>query len=231
VARKSRSELVQEVGLDGDDYVHIGDLGYLDGRVFVPIESKDHDDDWLLLGLDEELHVVGYSLMPHDKKDSFVAINPWNELLYVCSRLEETNHLYAYDVSRFLQVPPHQYGMCVDTQPPEDEDRRSISFLGEDGNPDNLHGVQGVSFSEDGYVFLAWYQCRKELLGECVEWANHIRVYNALTGMFLHEKEYDFPDTLDEIEGLSVHPSGVLYVAVSNHEILDTDYFEIYAFQ
>jgi hypothetical protein len=248
VSRKSRNELVQEAGLDGDDYVHIGGLGYLDGLVFVPIENKDHNAPWLLLGITEELRLVGYSFLPRETRDAFVAINPWNRLLYVSSR-SETNHLYAYDASEFLQLLPYPqlYGALVCTQSREE---RNISLFLEDDIPDDTPGPQGISFSEDGYIFLSWWRCTTriedvspwdplwwlavliaDIGGECVEFANHIRVYNALTGVFLYERKYDFEGTLDEIEGLSVHPSGVLYVAVCRHDLPDEDEFEIHAFQ
>lgn len=246
VARKSRSELVQEVGRDGDNYVHIGGLGYLDGVVFVPIESKGAAD-WLLLGIDEELHVVGYSLMPHEMSDAFVSANPWNKRLYVCRRLDSPG-LCAYRASEFLEkLEAGERGTHLDPLRDTDGD---IELFREDGSDDVIRGAQGVSFSKDGHIFLSWWRCTKrvedvspldplwlfvaligDLWEECVEWANHIRVYNALTGVFLYDIEYDFAGTLDEIEGLSIHPSGVLYVAVSDHDVLDEDEFDIHAFQ
>jgi hypothetical protein len=246
VARKSRTELVQEADCDGNDYVHIGGLGYLDGLVFVPIESKG-SAPWLLLGIDEELHVVAYSLMPHEMSDAFVSANPWNKRLYVCSR-SDTHGLCAYRASEFLEkLEAGERGACVDPSRDTDGD---IEFLREDGSDDVIPGPQGVSFSKDGHIFLSWWRCTKRVedvspldpiwvptalifdwWGECVEWANHIRVYNALTGVFLYDEEYDFAGTLDEIESLSIHPSGVLYVAVSDHDVLDEDEFEIHAFQ
>jgi hypothetical protein len=254
LAEKPRVDLVGEADLDRDDYVHIGGLGYLDGLVFVPIESKDHDADWLLLGIDEELCVVGHSRMPHEMKDAFVSVNPWNKRLYVCSR-EKTNRLYAYNVSKFLdKLKAGEHGANVDPSPDEGSD----ILLFKDGSPDLIqHIPQGVSFSEDGYIFLSWWLCATKVEDivdmspwhwldpawwaivaltdveeQCVEFANHIRVYNALTGVFLYETACDFEGTvIPEIEGLSVHPSGVLYVAVSDHVAPDQGEFKIHAFQ
>ena len=93
-------------------------------------------------------------------------------------------------------------------------------------------GVQGITFSEDGYIYIAWYTAyENHLIGETIEWSNYLRVYNALTGTFLYNNEYDFEGILDEIEGLSIHPSGVLYVAVCDHDIFEKDDFMIHAFE
>ena len=88
-------------------------------------------------------------------------------------------------------------------------------------------GIQGLAFSTNGRIYVT------RSLGEG-PWNNLIYVYNALTGQRFGEgREWDFSGSNDEIEGISVHPSGVLYVAVADNdtEAIDTDDFDLYTFR
>jgi hypothetical protein len=87
--------------------------------------------------------------------------------------------------------------------------------------------MQGVAFSVNGRVYVT------RSLGDG-PWNNLIYVYSALTGRRFGEgREWDFPGSGDEIEGIAIHPSGVLYVAVADNdnETFDTDDFDLYTFR
>ena len=59
-----------------------------------------------------------------------------------------------------------------------------------------------------------------------------MHIYSALTGTRLAvSPELDFPATWDEIEGLTIHPSGIMYVAVADIDYPSKDEFELYAFR
>lgn len=226
----SRDELVKAVGLNKNHYKHMGDLGYLNGMLIAPLEHTDHAHV-LLLALNDDLDVIGYSTVPKQTGDAWCAFNSWNGLLYLSQRDSE-GHLQALDVSGFFQLLDHpdQYGSLVDTPYVEGRD---LVLKGENGIPDHIEGIQGLTFSQDGCLYLTWWYCRTRFTGpfwdECVDYANHLRIYNALTGMRLGDREYDFSGAYDEIEGISIHPSGVLYIAVAENDVWDSDEFDICA--
>jgi hypothetical protein len=57
-------------------------------------------------------------------------------------------------------------------------------------------------------------------------------MYETLTCARLDvSKEYDFPATWDEFEGVSIHPSNVMYVTVADNDEIGTDEFWVYAFR
>ena len=61
-------------------------------------------------------------------------------------------------------------------------------------------------------------------------------MYSALTGRrFGDGREWDFAGSGDEIEGIAVHPSGVLYVVVADNNTelppISQDDFDLYAFR
>lgn len=214
--------LLNEAGLPAD-YDHIGDLGYADGIVYAPIRRQSGPPHQVL-GLTPDLQVVGRVQLESTSGESGCAINPWNGLLYLPSAAV-SGRLEAYDVSEFRDRldRPAQWGQPVPTP------RRSAADLRlrtPTGTPEP-QGVQGVAFSANGRVYVT------RSLGDG-PWNNLIYIYSVLTGRrFGPGREWDFPGSGDEIEGLAVHPSGVLYVVVADNdnEWLDTDDFDLYTFR
>lgn len=218
----NRDELVKAAGLDKNNYRHIGDLSYLNSVLIAPLKHKDNLHV-LLLALNEDLCLIGYAFLPKGISDAWCAFNPWNRLLYM-SNEGKSEYLSAFDTSEFFQLLAHpdQYGSCVNIAFLED---RNLALYDKNGNPDQIESVQGSVFSGNGQIYVTW------CVGHDSTYDNYLRVYNMLTGMRLGEKEYDFEGSMDEIEGISVHPSGVIYIAVCDNDWPTTDEFEIHAFK
>jgi hypothetical protein len=215
-------DVLDEAGLPAA-YDHIGDLGYADGIVYAPIRHES-DPPHQLLGLSRDLRVVGRAELDPTTGESGCAIHPWNGLLYLPS-VAVPGRLDAYDITAFRERldRPAEWGARLPLP------RRSAADLRlrtPQGTPEP-EGVQGVAFSAHGRAYVT------RSLGDG-PWNNFIYVYSVLTGRrFGAGREWDFPGSGDEIEGLVVHPSGVLYVVVADNdnEWLDTDDFDLYAFR
>lgn len=228
LAKRSLSRLLAEAGLDEDGYDHIGDLDYCDGLLFAPIRHRSHRTPHALLALSEDLEVVGYAVLLQNTKDSWCAINPWNKLLYMPSE-DSKGLLVVYDPSPFFAILPHRsrWGERVDLPP---QAAKSFYLYREDGTLDRVSG-EGASFSANGWLLLSEWYCRTHAFGECIDFANSLRIYSALTGVRFDKREYNFDGHYDEIEGVSIHPSGIFYVAVCDNDVWDSDEFMIYAFR
>lgn len=227
------SDLIGATNLK-QEYDHIGDIDYFGGLIFAPIrhyelvtvgpfrDSKSKPPH-ILLALSKNLEVVGYCFLSMETGDSWCAINPWNRLLYM-PNTSDTTSLLTYDVSVFYKVlhdDRHTWGKNVSIR----LHNKGFQLKKEDGSPTEVTNIQGAVFSQNGRLYIPRYN------GDG-PWYNYLHVYNALTGIRLSvSPEYDFPGGLDEIEGISIHPSGVIYVAVAINDILSTDEFEIYAFK
>ena len=240
------TDLVQTaVGLQGT-YDHIGDLAYHDGLVFAPIRFKPDSPGtplitglvnayWpapvlphVIMALTEDLRLVGWAALAPSASDSLCAVHPWNGLLYVTSA-DHPGELEAYEIGAFLarKDSPGDWGQAV-AMPPRADAR--IRLLTENGAPDTSGGIQGITFSRNGRLYLTRFTSH-EVLWVYTYFDNYVCVYDSLTGIRLSgPKEIDFSGIGDEIEGTDVHPSGVLYVAVADNDV-NTDEFELYAFR
>lgn len=215
-------ELLDEADLPRD-YDHLGDLGFRDSVIYIPIRRSDRQPPHLLMGLSTDLRVVGWTLLDPATGESTCAVNPWNGLLYLPS-LDNSGRLEAYDTSAFdeRREQPTQWGREISVT------RRSadIQLRTPQGEKDRS-GMQGISFSANGRIYVT------RSLGNG-PWNNLIYVYSALTGRrFGDGREWDFSGRSDEIEGISIHPSGVIYVVVADNdpEWIDTDDFDLYTFR
>jgi hypothetical protein len=229
----SLSDLLRATGINlkGYDFDHIGALTYFADLLFFPIRDHSSKQAHILLGLSPNLDLVGYSWLAQGTSDAWCALNPWamrklrrpgNHLLYM-SPNERASYFIIYDVGEYYMLlsQPNQWGKEV---PITLSDKKFFLYI-KDGSADLVDSVQGASFSPNGRLYVAWYEGSGP-------WTNHIRVYSALTGLQLDDKIYDFSGWYDEIEGVSVHPSGYLYVAVSDwNSPPEDDTFDIYAFK
>jgi hypothetical protein len=228
--RRSLRGLLEEAGLAPDlpvplDFDHIGDLGFADPIVYLPVRRKDEQRRHVIMGLSRDLRVVGWDELEMSSGESACAINPWNGLLYVPSR-DDTGRLEAYDVAAFAERfgRPSQWGRELDVQRASHADIRLRTPAGaNDGE-----GMQGVAFSANGRIYVT--RSGDE------PYINRIFVYNALTGRrFGAARVWNFPGDGDEIEGIEVHPSGVLYVAVNDNDAefppFSEDNFDLYTFR
>jgi hypothetical protein len=218
------SNLIAATNLNPANFNHIGGIDYFEGLLFAPISCTTNEGH-ILLGLSKDLEVVGYSRLPTTTSDSFCAINPWNRLLYmgIDSR---PDCLQMYDVSRFYDIwrSRRNWGQSIPISPLNQE----FHLFQKDGvTPSQIPDIQGIAFSKNGRLYITSWE-----RSGFADWffTNYLHIYNALTGVHLGTKEYDFPGTGDEIEGLSIHPSGIIYVAVCDNDV-NTDEFEIYAFK
>jgi hypothetical protein len=205
------------------EYDHIGDLGFRDSIVYVPIRRATHRPPHLLLGLSTNLWVVGWSLLDEDTGESTCAVSPWNRLLYVPTA-EDTGCLVAYDTTAFDERldRPQDWGGPVRLTRREDAD---IQLRTPQGTRHRL-GMQGLAFSANGRIYVV--RSFDAIFGA---YSNHMYVYSALSGRLLGDShKVNFPGARDEIEGIEVHPAGVLYVAVNDNDV-DSDDFHLYSFR
>lgn len=229
--RRSLLGLLAEAGLHPGtplaplDFDHIGDLGFADPIVYVPLRRKDGERPNLIMGLSTDLEVVGWSELGATTGESTCAINPWNGLLYVPAR-DDTGRLEAYGVSTFTErfARRSQWGRPLDLARTSTAD---IQLRTGDGDNDG-GGMQGVAFSANGRVYVT--RSGDE------PYINRIFVHGALNGRrFGAERIWDFPGDGDEIEGIAVHPSGVLYVGVNDNDAefppFTQDDFDLYTFR
>jgi hypothetical protein len=224
------SNLIEATNLNPAEFNHIGAIDYFEGLLFAPIKCTTNEGH-ILLGLSKDLEVVGYSRLPTTASDSFCAINPWNRLLYmgIDSR---TDCLQMYDVSRFYDIwrSRRNWGQSI----PINLLNQEFHLFLKDGVTPRMRmageDIQGIAFSNNGRLYVTSWTPKTFLFGYVVAWHNYLHIYNTLTGALLGIKEYDFPGSSMEIEGLSIHPSGIIYVAVCDNDP-NTDEFEIHAFK
>ena len=216
-------ELINAAGLNKNDYDHIGDVDCFQDMLFVPIRRKGNTPPHLLFGLSKDLEVVSFADVV-ESSDSWCTINPWNRALYMPDD-KDSHCLNAYDVSSFLDILPrrNEWGH---RQVLNRLKNKSFTLRKEDGSIDTSGGFQGCFFSANGRMYLP--RAASYTWG----WRNYLHVYETLTGVRLNvSQEYDFPSTWDEIEGISIHPSGVIYIAVADNDEIGTDEFWVYAFR
>jgi hypothetical protein len=222
-ASRHIDELLDEAGLP-PEYDHLGDLSFKGSVVYVPLRRADDDAPHVIVGVSTQLQVVGWDELSSTTAESVCGFSPWNGLLYLPAR-DNSGRLEAYDTRGFDERlgQPSQWGRRLSVGRRQLAD---IQLRTPDGAKDP-GGMQGVAFSANGRIYIT------RSLGDG-PWNNLIYVYSALTGRrFGDGREWDFPGRSDEIEGLEVHPSGVLYVIVADNdpEWIDTDDFDMYTFR
>ena len=124
----------------GKNEVHLGDPDFYNGNIYVPIESTK---EARICVLNTNLEMIALPTLggeeepPQKKKMPWLAINPWNGLLYSSifgdEGAEPVTTLYAYDLKNFLH------------------DKKNDIIL----KDKSLYKVQGGCFSNNGHVFLA----------------------------------------------------------------------------
>ena len=208
------------------DFDHIGDLGIADPIVYAPVRRTDGEQPNLIMGLSRDLQVVGWAELSMTTGESTCAVNPWNGVLYIPGR-DNPGRLEAYNISAFADRfrQPSQWGQVLAIR------RMSkvvdIQLLTEEGKKVN-EGMQGVAFSANGRIYVT--RSGDE------PYVNRIFVYSALTGrQFGAERVWNFPGNGDEIEGIAIHPSGVIYVSVNDNDKefppFSQDDFDLYTFR
>ncbi|SNT48816.1 hypothetical protein SAMN05421812_107143 [Asanoa hainanensis] len=222
-ASRHIDDLLDEAGLP-DEFDHIGDLGHAGGVVYAPIRHESHEPPHQIFGLSPDLRVVGRARLADTSGESGCAVHPWNGLLYVPS-VTVPGRLEAYDVAGFRDrlARPADWGRPI-LMP-----RRPLAdlLLRTPGGEPEAQGVQGFAFSVNGRAYVT------RSLGDG-PWNNFVYAYSVLTGRrFGPGREWDFPGRGDEIEGIVVHPSGVLYLVVADNdnETFDNDDFDLYTFR
>ncbi len=193
---------------------HIGAAEYYNGLIFAPIESEDTDyGPPTLVAFDSELrNIVAFAIL--DCKDDdcgFCAINPFNGYLYT-NDAGEVDRLKAYDVSEFYKAMNNPSEWPKEVSAPW-IDKKDLLLCKDDGSPDHLTSLQGAVFSKNGRVYLS-----RSPPGEIVyTYDNFITAFSSLTGRRIGEWDApNFEGHYDEIEGICIHPSGVIYFAVSS---------------
>ena len=168
----------------------------------------------------------GYSALSLDTGDSWCAVNPWNGLLYM-PNCNDDRFLNLYNISEFYTTLRNraEWGKCVNIDFLENK-RYWFYKIGE--TVASVPAIQGIAFSQNGRLYVTRYS--KPSLHP---WFNYINIYDTMTGKELarpHEA-INFSDFWDEIEGISIHPSGIIYIAVAINQEIQTDRFQIYAFK
>lgn len=211
-----------DIDLTGHTFDHIGGISWRDGLLFAPVRDVGRKKAHIVLALTHNLDAVGYSRVVKGTGDAWCTADPWKRVLYMSTE-ESAQYFMAYDIAEHYKVlaRPDQWGKAVRMP----RTFRNFHLFKKDGSPDEATSVQGTAFSPNGRLYVAWF------VKHTTYWTNHLRVYNALTGVRLDDKTYDFAGAYDEIEGLTVHPSGYIYVAVADNDISSTDEFELHAFK
>ena len=227
--KKSLSTLIaaSDITMTGHKFDHIGGISWFDGLLFASVRDKGSKEQHIVIALNHNLDLVGYSWLARGTLDAWCSVNPWDRLLYMSVK-DSAKYFVTYDVSAYygLLDQPDKWGKEV----PISLTGKKFYFYKQDRKPDEVTSVQSASFSPNGRLYVAWY-VGHEVAGTTTRWTNHIRIYNALTGVRLDDKEYDFAGVGDEIEGITVHPSGYIYVAVADNDVKPgTDEFELHAF-
>jgi outer membrane protein assembly factor BamB len=125
-------------GIAYKDISHIGAPDYYKGKIYVPVEGTKARV-WVLdtnLNSLDRFDLGAYAVPPQKLKMPWLAINPWNELLYSSISGDEgvpVSRLYAYELKYFTHV--------------EEKD-----IILKDGF---LNMVSGGCFSNNGHIFLA----------------------------------------------------------------------------
>ncbi len=222
IIRNSLAHYIKSIGIDPKNYDHIGDIDYFDGLLFLPVRSREKGKN-LLLVLNDDMEMAAYSYLPPDISDECCAVNPRQRTLYVVSKLD-SRWLNIFDVSVFYKLASKRYlKLKIDLQPAVKKfwfyDRKGSGY-------ETVYSIQGIAFSSNGRLYLTRYK-------RMGTWFNYIHAYNRDTGLLLSKtsKNIDFPGDYDEIEGISVHPSGAIYVAVALHHVTGKDQFQIYCFR
>jgi hypothetical protein len=182
---------------------HIGHPALWNGKLYVPVEPPDVDDNARVWVLDTDLlsldiFELGQNDYRHPPgKMPWCAINPWNSLLY-SSVSGNVDLVSAYD-------PNHSFSFS---------NKDSIHIEGE-----IIHAVQGGCFSNNGHLYLT--------SDDSVD----IRGYSALNGKFLGSFPLDYGEG-DEIEGLcighTINSAGVssfVHVLILDNEGTEDDVF------
>jgi hypothetical protein len=216
-------ELLAEAGLPSE-FDHFGDLGFRNSIVYVPVRRTNSARPHVIVGLSTQLQVVGWAELASTTGESACAVHPWSGHLHVPAR-DNSGRLEGYDISPFDERlrQPSQWGRRLVLPRLQGADIQLRTPTG----TNDTGGIQGVAFSVNGRIYVT------RSLGDG-PWSNLIYVYSALTGRrFGDGREWDFPGSGDEIEGIAVHPSGVLYVAVADNdnETFGTDDFDLYTFR
>jgi hypothetical protein len=219
----SLGDVVTAAGLNKNDYDHIGDVAYFRGMLFVPVRHTSEKPPHVLFCLSENLEVIAFAKVV-ESTDSWCAVNPWNQALYMPDA-KDASRLNAYDISSILDISQQRdkwgYQHVL-------KHLHSYMRLKQDGSPDTF-GSQGCCFSANGRMYLT--SAKKHALTLRPDtWDNYVYVYDTLTGVRLSVRKTDFRGDYNEIEGISIHPSGVIYIAVADNDA-STDEFKIYAFR
>ena len=215
--------IMDEIGLSRNLYDHIGDVHFINGVLILPIRRKNNAGPHLLVGMSTSMEVVSFCEIP-ESSDSWCVINPWNGMLYLPNK-QHSDRFDAYDVTPFFKILPDRskWGQkCTIIRNPDHD----YQLLQKNGSPDTSGGFQGCFFSPNGRLYLPRAQ------GYKWGWHNYLHVYETLTGDRLDvSPEYDYPATWDEIEGISIHPSGIIFIAVADNDLPSTDEFFIYVYR
>lgn len=224
--------VIATTGLSFSNFHHLGDISFHAGLLFAmlpkwgdypPQEGKDP----LLLAFSADLDLIGWSRLAyvprnqslHPDGSAWCAVNPWDGLLYVPAEGPDVKIL-GYDVSPFFAALGHRERRGLVAMDPEP--RKAISFRARHGEINNLgdHYKQGAVFAPTGHFFIT----------HCSGWPydNYIRAYCSLSGKLIGEKSFNFEGGEDEIEGITFHASGALFISVTVNNHLSEDDFEIY---
>jgi hypothetical protein len=243
----SLKKLLKSTTIDNPhDYDHFGDISYHNGIIFVPIrrapkkniviDNGDPADEitsppivvkkriteppHLLLGVSKDLEAIGYSKLPKSSSDWWCAINPWNSLLYIPDN-ENRCRINSFDISEYYKILNSKVDWGENITIINGD--KHLTLYKENKEYDT-HGGQGGLFSKNGRLYISESK-NKGILG----WENFIYAYNSLTGIRLdRSKEYDFEDIGDEIEGITIDSSGVMFVSVNDWESCTDDDLHIY---
>lgn len=239
IAERSREDLIRECGLDPGAILwrfpptsYFGDIegaGYGNGLLWVPVECRNQEEDGILLmALSEKLEVVCYARPNPAIGSQFCAIHPWNHLLYMVNddyeKKFKLSSLTALDPQPFLDVLQDRSKWRTRVQARltfcqftfyDEQGRSAIKLPGD--------WWQGLVFSPRGRVYVGTCDSDKAH-------ASYLSVHDGLTGRRISVLDH-FTEDRYEIEGFSLHPSGVLYVAICNNWLGRTDELHVRGFR
>jgi hypothetical protein len=218
-------DLLQHTGRNTRDYDHISDIHWHRHLLFMIARCTRSTGAHLLLAVSDDLELVAFADVPAGLSDSWVAVDPWSGDGFIGSG---AGQFYVFDLSEFYDALGRQAQWPHPVQLRAAQ-RALYNVFREDGRtPDTVTSVQGITFSQNGRLYVARFDERSG--PGAGPWDNLLQVYETMTGRCLARHKVDFPQTYDEIEGLAMHPSGILYVAVAINDLLSSDQFQLHAF-
>ena len=202
------------IGIENKGYNHFGDPVYYNGILFITVEEPNYNYSPLLLALNNNLQLLGWSFLiaNGDGHSPGCAINPWDKRLYTWGDSNEScMHVYNVDEYYKRNLTYDNVGKEIIFSPATDINEYHL-YMENIKTPNITRTIQGAVFSTSGKLYLSVSVKRTTC------WDNYIYAINTLTGKRISKSYHDYVGAYDEIEGLTIHPSGCFLITICDND-------------